>query len=264
MRYGKGIIEEGGETRIVFFYEEKGKQYEIAGDIFSDFSLTENEIKVSRFLVPFSPPNIIAMGLNYRAHIEETGLKSNKEPQFFMKATSSVIGDGEYILLPKEAPDYVDYEAELGIVIGKRAKNVTEREANKYILGYVCANDVSARDCQFERDIQWIRAKSFDTFCPVGRYIVSDIDPTNLGIKSVLNGKVMQNSNTSNLINNPFQLVAFLSRQMTLLPGTLILTGTPEGVGFKRTPPVFLKDGDTITVEIENVGKLTNPVKREE
>ncbi len=263
MKYGRGIVTIGKEERVMFFYESGGIHYGIKGDILSDFSLTEEKVDVKQFFAPIFPPNIIAMGLNYRAHIEETGLKGNKEPQFFMKATSSVIADGEYIVLPKEAPDSVDYEAELGIVIGKKAKNVPEEEASHYILGYVCANDVSARDCQFERDIQWIRAKSFDTFCPIGKYIVSDVDPTDLTIKSILNGKVMQNSRTSNLINNPFKLVSFLSHQMTLLPGTLILTGTPEGVGFKRNPPVFLREGDTITIEIEGIGSLTNPVRRE-
>ncbi len=264
MRFGRGIIDIDNREVAIYFYEQDGKKYRMDGDLFGDFSLTENLVEPKRYLPPVSPPNIFALGLNYGGHVKETGIKGKEEPQFFMKATSSIVGEGEDIVLPSEAPDFVDYEAELGIVIAKRCKSVSEDDAAKYILGYVCANDISARDCQFDRDIQWIRAKSFDTFCPVSRYIVSGIDPTNLSIKSILNGRVMQNSRTSNLINNPFQVVSFLSKQMTLLPGTLILTGTPEGVGFKRNPPVYLRAGDTITVEIEGVGKLTNRVKKEE
>ncbi len=260
MRIGRAVLKNGSISMV---YLKDEILYIVEGNIYRKYSFTDIKAETEKLLIPVDPPNIIALGLNYGSHVKETGIKSGKEPQFFLKATSSLVKNGDPIVLPRPAPDSVDYEAELGIVIGRHAKNITVEEASKYILGYVPVNDVSARDCQFERDIQWARAKSFDSFCPVGDFIVTEIDPLNLRIMCIVNNEILQNSNTSEMIADVFHLVSFLSGQMTLLPGTLILTGTPEGVGFKRNPPKFLKNGDTVKVEIEGLGDLTNPVINE-
>ena len=208
------------------------------------------------------PPNIIAIGLNYRQHAVETGAEIPERPVIFLKATSSLTDPESEILLPKLAPEEVDFEAELAVIIAKEAKNIETVEVNDYILGYSCANDVSARDCQKKLDKQWARGKSFDTFCPLGPWIETEVDPGDLIIKSILNGKVMQQSKTSDMIFNVEQLISYLSHNMTLLPGTVVLTGTPEGVGFAREDQVFLRDGDQITIEIEGIGSLENTVKK--
>jgi 2-keto-4-pentenoate hydratase/2-oxohepta-3-ene-1,7-dioic acid hydratase in catechol pathway len=161
------------------------------------------------------------------------------------------------------APNEVDYEAELVIVIGKKARNVPESLASDYILGYTCGNDVSARDCQLRLDKQWARGKCFDTFAPIGPWIVTDLDGDKLNVKLTLNGNVMQNSNTSDMVFGCRQLVSYLSRCMTLLPGSIIMSGTPSGVGMGRKPQVWLKTGDTVTVEIDGIGSLTNNVTNE-
>ncbi|MCM8773094.1 MAG: fumarylacetoacetate hydrolase family protein [Candidatus Omnitrophica bacterium] len=231
-------------------------------DKFEENNETYN-IDEIKFLPPVSPPNIIALGLNYKEHAEEGWKEVPTESIIFLKATTSLTGHLSPIILPNQAPDEVDYECELVIVIGKKCKNVKENEAKNYIFGYTCGNDVSARDCQLKKDKQWARGKSFDTFCPIGPYIETEIDPTNLNIKTILNGKIMQNSNTSKMIFNPFQIVSYISKQMTLLPGTIILTGTPSGVGYVRKPLVFLKEGDIIEVEIEGIGTLKNFVIKE-
>jgi len=237
----------------------------IRGDLFSSFELTDEIATVAKRLAPVDPPNVFAIGLNYKAHADESGAAYPDHPVIFLKATTAVTGPGAPIILPAEAPDEVDYEAELAIVVGKTARRVGEDEALDYVLGYTCANDVSARDCQIRLDKQWTRAKSFDTFCPLGPCLVTagDIDPDNVRIRSVLNGQVMQDSTTADMIFSCRRLISYLSRQFTLLPGTVICTGTPAGVGFARKPPVFLRDGDTITIEIEGIGELTNPVIRE-
>ncbi len=240
--------------------------FAIKGEIFNnDFEFTGERFNLEqiKFLPPCQVPNIIALGLNYREHAEEGGYKIPEYPVIFLKATTSLTGHLSPIILPKEAPDEVDYECELVIVIGKKCKNIEEREAKNYIFGYTCGNDVSARDCQLKKDKQWARGKSFDTFCPIGPYIETEIEPTNLKIRTILNGKVMQESNTSKMIFNPYKIVSYLSRQMTLLPGTIILTGTPSGVGFTRKPPVFLREGDIVEIEIEKIGRLKNFVIKE-
>lgn len=219
--------------------------------------------EVKRFLPPVDPPNIIALGLNYIEHAKEGKWDLPPAPVIFLKATTSLAGHLAPIILPPEAPSEVDYEAELTIVIGKEAKNVPEDKAFDYVFGYTCGNDVSARDCQMRMDKQWSRAKSFDTFAPVGPVIETELDPSNLAVQSMLNGKVMQDGNTRDLIFKVPAIVSYLSRQMTLLPQTLIMTGTPPGVGFVRKPPVFLKPGDRIEVEIEGIGTLVNPVVME-
>lgn len=236
----------------------------IEGDLFGDHQVTSRMARIERLLAPIAPVNIIAIGLNYRRHAEEGGHPIPAEPVIFVKLTSSVIGPTDAIELPQDAPDEVDYEAELAVVIGRPARNVAESEALAHVLGYTCANDVSARDCQIRRDVQWARAKSFDTFCPLGPCLVIDpeMNPNALRIASRLNGKTMQDSNTADMIFSVPKLISYLSRQFTLLPGTVILTGTPEGVGCAREPAVYLRSGDTIEVEIDGIGTITNPVQR--
>lgn len=239
----------------------------IDGNIFGDIELSGRTERIETLLPPLSPPNIIALALNYGKHAEETEIREPESPVMFLKATTSIIGHGAPIVLPAAGPDQVDYEAELAVVIGKKAKNVSRADAPNYILGYTCANDVSARDWQaIKQKKQWARGKSFDTFCPIGPYLVTKDevgDAGRLWIRTILNGETMQDSNTSDMIFNIPAIVSDISRSLTLLPGTVILTGTPEGVGFTRVPPVFLKEGDRVTISIEHIGELTNPVTRE-
>ncbi len=236
----------------------------LRGDLFGRLEPTGEVVPIGRILPPVDPPNVFAIGLNYKAHAAEGGFTPPDEPLIFLKATTSVIAAGDPIVLPRSAPDEVDYEAELAIVIGRTARDVSEADALQYALGYTCANDVSARDCQIRRDKQWARAKGFDTFCPLGPVLVTAdaINPDDRPIRSVLNGRVMQNSNTSDMIFSTAKLISFLSHQFTLRPGTVICTGTPEGVGVARKPPVYLRAGDTIVVEIDGIGVLSNPVTK--
>jgi len=232
----------------------------IEGDLFSQFRVTDERLSVARLLAPLEPPNIFAIGLNYREHARETGKDIPTDPVVFAKATTSVIGPGEPIVLPRVSQT-VDYECELAVVIGQRARDVSADQALDYVLGYTCANDVSERYWQKHLG-QWVRAKSFDTFCPLGPWIETEIsDPNALRLSTTLNRQVMQSSSTADMIFSVRQLVSFLSQGLTLLPGTLILTGTPPGVGAARTPPVFLKSGDTVAVTVEGIGELTNPVR---
>jgi 2-keto-4-pentenoate hydratase/2-oxohepta-3-ene-1,7-dioic acid hydratase in catechol pathway len=182
-------------------------------------------------------------------------------PLIFQKPTTSLLGHGGVIRLPRAAPNEVDFEAELAIVIGRMARHVPPEQALEYVQGYTCANDVTARDCQ-RGDKQWSRAKGFDTFCPLGPWLVpgGEIDPQGLAIRSRLNGVLMQDAHTRDMIFTCRELISYLSWQFALLPGTAILTGTPDGVGFARQPPVFLHAGDRIEVEIEGIGVLTNLV----
>lgn len=214
----------------------------------------EEKLPISKvkLLSPSLPTKIIALGLNYRDHAEETGFPIPKEPLIFLKPPSAVIGSGDTILIPKDV-GRVDYEAELAIVIGKRCKNISKEEAPNYILGYTCFNDVTARSLQ-SKDGQWTRSKSFDTFAPVGPWISTEVNPLDLSIKLYLNGELRQNSRTSRMIFNVYEIVSFVSRIMTLEPGDIIATGTPSGIG-----PI--KDGDEVIVEIEGIGRLVNYVK---
>ena len=235
----------------------------IEGELFGEFKVGTQKVKRSevKLLAPIIPPDVIAIGLNYKKHADESKLSYPDKPLIFLKTTSSVIGPEDQIILPELAPDEVDYEAELAIVISKKAKNIETDEVQEYVFGYTCSNDVSARDCQIRLDKQWARSKSFDTFCPLGPWIETELpDPDNCKIVSRLNGKVMQDSNTSDLIFSTRELVSYCSKNFTLYPGTIIMTGTPEGVGFARKPPVFLKPGDNIEVEIEGIGTLSNQV----
>jgi 2-keto-4-pentenoate hydratase/2-oxohepta-3-ene-1,7-dioic acid hydratase in catechol pathway len=207
------------------------------------------------------PQKILCVGLNYRDHAEEQGVDLPERPLLFAKWPNTLIGPGDSIVIPP-LTERVDYEAELGVVIGSRARQVSVENALEAVAGYICANDVTARDIQFG-DVQWTRGKSLDTFCPVGPALVpaSDVpDPQALGIRAILNGEVMQNSTTANMVFGVAEIVAFVSQAITLEPGDLILTGTPAGVGVFRDPPVRLEPGDEITIEIDGVGSLTNPV----
>ena len=236
----------------------------IRGSIFEQFIVTSERKEIKKILAPVSPSQILGIGLNYKRHGYETGIATPEIPVMFMKAAGSLIGPGEPILLPRVAPNQVDYEAELAVVIGKAAKNLSPANANEAILGYTCANDVSARDWQIRKQKnQWTRAKSFDSFCPLGPWLVTKEEipnAQNLNIQSEINGKVHQDSNTSDMIFTIPTIVSNLSQSLTLYPGTVILTGTPHGIGFTRVPPVFLKPGDVVTIIIEKIGRLTNPV----
>lgn len=215
-----------------------------------------------RLLAPVPRPGkLIAIGLNYRDHAAESNMPIPEKPVVFSKFTTSVIGPNEPVVLP-ETSEKVDYEAELAVVIGRRAKRVARERALEFVLGYTIINDVSARDFQFA-DGQWQRGKSCDTFAPMGVYIATTDeipDPHQLWIKLRLNGQTMQDSNTRQLIFGIPELVSFLSETITLEPGDVIATGTPPGVGFARKPPVFLKPGDQMEIEIQGLGTLANPV----
>jgi 2-keto-4-pentenoate hydratase/2-oxohepta-3-ene-1,7-dioic acid hydratase in catechol pathway len=208
------------------------------------------------------PGKIVCVGMNYRDHAAESGMEVPARPVLFAKWPNSLVGAGEAIVLPPGF-DQVDYEAELGVVIGTRARGLRADEALGAVAGYVCVNDVSARDLQFA-DGQWTRSKSLDTFCPVGPRLAPATevrDPQRLGIRCLVNGEALQDSSTAEMVFSVAELVAFISEGITLEPGDLIATGTPAGVGFTREPPIFLRPGDEVTVEIDGIGVLTNPVR---
>ena len=217
-----------------------------------DETISFKEVK---FLSPTRPSKIVGVGLNYRAHAEEMGKPLPEEPLIFLKPSTAVISNKMKIVLPRES-ERVDYEGELAVVIGRRCRKVSPEEAADYILGYSCFNDVTARDLQ-RKDIQYTRAKSFDTFAPYGPWINTEIDPVGLKIETRVNGEVKQRGNTEDMIFSPFELVSFISRIMTLLPGDVITTGTPPGVG-------PLNPGDRVEVEIEGIGILINYVVSED
>jgi len=206
------------------------------------------------------PQKIVCVGLNYRDHAEEQGVELPERPLLFAKWPNTMIASGEPIRIPPISQN-VDYEAELGVVIGRRASRVATDDALDFVRGYVVANDVSGRDLQFS-DGQWVRGKSLDTFLPLGELVpASEVpDPQALPIRAILNGETMQDSNTSNQIFGVAEVVAFVSQGITLEPGDLIITGTPAGVGAFRKPPVWLQPGDEITIEIDGLGSITNPV----
>ena len=245
-----------------------GTAREITGDIFGSYRATDKVVTPGKLLYPVAPPNILAIGLNYRRHAEEGGKGLPEKPMLFIKSTNSLQNPGDPIELPRKlASQEVDYECELAVVIGRACKNATRANALDYVLGYTAANDVSSRDWQFKwSGGQFCQGKSFDTFCPMGPVLVTRDEipnPNALRIKTILNGQPMQDWSTDDMVFDVPALIEFLSGSKTLLPGTVILTGTPHGVGFARKPPVFLKAGDTITIDIEKIGALTNPVIEE-
>ncbi|HZX35891.1 MAG TPA: fumarylacetoacetate hydrolase family protein [Thermodesulfobacteriota bacterium] len=211
------------------------------------------DAKKVKFLPPVLPSKVVAIGLNYKAHAAEFSKPLPEEPMMFLKPSTSVIGPNDEIVYPSHMSKRVDYEGELAIVVGRNAVKVSKENAKKHILGYTCFNDVTARDLQ-GKDIQYTRAKGFDTFAPIGPWIETDIDPLDARVESYLNGEKKQDSSTKDMIFDVYQLLSFVSNVMTLLPGDVIATGTPSGVG-------PMKPGDTVEVRIEGIGSLVNTVK---
>ena len=260
-RDSDGIIKFGSQ-------HDDDSALEIEGCIFDEFSVSQKPADVQKLLAPIEPPTIYCIGLNYLFHAEEGGLEKPEYPILFMKSPTSLQNPEDPIEIPVHMKsEQVDYECELAVVIGKKCKNVDKEQALDSVLGYACGHDVSARDWQIAKGgSQWCKGKTFDTFYPLGPCLVTTDeipDPHNLKIKTTLNGQVMQDWNTGDMIFDIPTLIEFLSGSTTLMPGTVILTGTPHGVGLARKPPVYLKDGDTVTIEIEKIGQLTNPVVNE-
>jgi 2-keto-4-pentenoate hydratase/2-oxohepta-3-ene-1,7-dioic acid hydratase in catechol pathway len=237
------VVEEGGEVIA-----------RIDGHPFSGVDLTGERFPVAevRMLAPMLPSKIVCIGKNYADHAREMGGEPPEEPTIFLKPSTSVIGPGEPIAYPEKLSNRVDYEGELAVVIGRLCRDVPVERANDVIFGYTCANDVTARDLQ-AKDGQWSRAKGFDTFCPLGPWIETSLDASDLAITTTLNGELKQSARTSLLLHDIPALVAYISAVMTLLPGDVILTGTPAGVG-----PMAV--GDEVGVGIEGIGTLTNRV----
>lgn len=251
--------------RIVRFQVAKQAKYgvvedhivrEIAGDIYGRFRATRKKhpLKRIRFLPPTVPRKVVGVGLNYRDHAAELGFDLPDEPVIFIKPDTALLPHGGKILYPKVS-NRLDYEAELAIVIGRYAKAVPRQRAMRYVLGYTCFNDVTARDLQ-RRDGQWTRGKSFDTFAPVGPWVETALDPHNAPVRAHLNGELRQNSNTANFVFDVPYMVSFISAIMPLFPGDIIATGTPSGIG-------PMKPGDTIEIEIGGIGRLQNTVTRQ-
>jgi len=248
--------------------EQGGAIFRIEGDVFGEHGKTDERAVVEKLLAPVAPTQIFGIGLNYRRHAEEQGAQVPEYPILFMKGLGATQNPGDPIVLPKHlASAEVDYECELAVVIGKPAKNISREQALDFVLGYSCANDVSARDWQRRYGGgQWCRGKTFDTFAPLGPCLVTSDEipnPNALRIATVLNGERVQDWTTEDMIFDVRHLIEFLSGSTTLTAGTVILTGTPHGVGMSRNPPRWLRSGDTITVEIERIGSLTNPVEDE-
>lgn len=269
-------VPDPGPGEALAWYDRDGSTFQRAHELLrrhdSDPTAVERSLaagwalsrEACRLHAPIARPGkVICIGLNYRDHAAESGLPVPEQPVVFSKFPSCVIGPGDPIEIPLDS-EQTDYEAEFGVVIGRRARNVPAERALEYVLGYVCINDVSARDFQF-RDGQWQRGKSCETFCPMGEAIVLRErvpDPHRLRIQLHLNGRTLQDSNTDQLVFGVDTLIAFLSRHVLLEPGDVIATGTPPGVGFARKPPVYLQPGDECVVEIEGLGRLVNPVRR--
>jgi 2-keto-4-pentenoate hydratase/2-oxohepta-3-ene-1,7-dioic acid hydratase in catechol pathway len=260
-RDSAGIAHYGSE-------QSDGSALRIEGDILGKHSISAERADVKELLAPVVPSQFFCIGLNYRRHAEETNAKIPEYPILFMKGVNAVQDPGKPIVLPGHLASHeVDYECELAVVIGKACKNVSRDRAFDYVLGYTAANDVSARDWQIRfGSSQWCRGKTFDTFAPLGpRLVTTDEirDPNKLKIATILNGQRVQDWTTSDMIFDVPRLIEFLSGSTTLLPGTVILTGTPHGVGMAQKPPRWLAAGDDVQVEIEGIGTLKNPVVAE-
>ncbi len=265
---GEGLYGAGHRVKLVRFlsegkeaygFIEDGRVYGLdAGAFFRAHEVRPEKTDKGRgmdevkLLAPVMPSKIIAMGLNYRAHAAEFNLDVPDEPLIFLKPSTSVAGPGDEIIYPSHMSRRVDYEGELAVVIARAARDVSAAEAYKYILGYTCLNDVTARDIQ-GRESQWTRAKGFDTFSPLGPWIETTLDPADVRVETLLNGEVRQDSRTSDMIFNVFEIISFVSKVMTLLPGDVVATGTPPGVGKMKT-------GDVVEVRIEGIGSLENIV----
>ena len=248
---------------------DSGEVTLLEGDLFSQPRDSGKRAQVGKLLAPIEPRDIICIGLNYRKHAIEGNQPIPEFPVVFMKNSGSLQNPNDPIVLPRKlASNAVDYECELAVIIGKPCYNVSKSEAMDYVLGYTCANDVSARDWQMKfGGSQWCRGKTFATFCPLGPCIVTAdevTNPNNLTIRTDLNGQTMQDWNTNDMIFEVPTLIEFLSGSTKLAAGTVILTGTPHGVGGARKPPIYLQPGDTVTVTIEKIGELTNPVVAEQ
>jgi 2-keto-4-pentenoate hydratase/2-oxohepta-3-ene-1,7-dioic acid hydratase in catechol pathway len=245
--------------------EEYGTAERLRGELFGGLEHTGETTRVVRLLAPLDPADILCIGLNYRRHAVESNMAIPERPVLFIKATSTTTAPGAPVVIPALTQE-PDYECELAVVIGKAARHVSEADALDYVFGYTCANDVSARDWQLRLDRQWARGKSFDTFCPLGPVLVTTDeipDPNTLAISTTVDGETLQSSNTADMIFSVRQIIAYLSEGMTLRPGTVILTGTPEGVGMGRTPNRWLRPGETCDITIEKIGTLSNPVVAE-
>jgi len=259
------FIDSSGKERLGQNFNQ-GQAEMLEGNLFGKLTATGQLCEVKKILAPLTPSNIFAIGLNYKDHTAESGLEQPRYPTVFMKNTASVIANGDDIVIPPDCidPPQIDYEGELAVVIGKAAKNIPEQEALEYVRGYTVANDVSARRWQKHAGAgQWIKGKSFDTFCPLGPELITAdeiANPQGLTLETRVNGRVMQHAGTDQMIFSVAQIIAYLSSSTTLLPGTLILTGTPAGVGFARQPPVWLMPGDEVAVSISKLGVLCNPV----
>lgn len=275
-----------GDQRCILHYmriirfESSGKIYQgtpvdvknahvLTGDLFGQYRVdTSRKLPIDRLLAPIVPTDILCIGLNYREHAAEGGSEPPKTPMLFIKSSNTLNHPGAPVLVPLRS-SMIDYEAELAVVIGKDAKNVKRTDALDYVFGYTCANDVSARDWQRDKNLgggQFARGKSFDGFCPIGPWIVTKDEipnPNTLRIRCLLNGQIMQDHTTGDMIFDVPELIESLSSTLTLRAGSIILTGTPQGVGFARKPPVWMKAGDRVAVELEKIGTLENPIGQE-
>ncbi|MBT3225688.1 MAG: fumarylacetoacetate hydrolase family protein [Deltaproteobacteria bacterium] len=253
-------------TEVLGCDYQDGSANQLEGEIYGSLTDTGRRVPVKKLLSPVAPTNILCIGLNYYLHAKETGLELPIYPTLFMKNVASASHPNDPIEIPlcaRKKPE-VDYEIELAVVIGKSVKNVSVDDALDFVAGYTVANDVSARRWQGHAgNGQWVRGKSYDTFCPIGPCLVTPdeiADPQNLNLECRLNGEVMQQAHTSDMIFSVAQIISYLSEDTTLIPGTIILTGTPWGVGYTRNPPVYLKQGDLMELEIEKIGTLVNAV----
>ena len=234
----------------------------IFADTLRETGKTVRLASINTYLTPVPIPNVLAIGANYVDHCRECDAEPPTNPLVFIKTTNALAAHGDAIQLPRLYPNAVDYEAELAVIIGKTASYVSEEDAMDYVLGFSCANDVSARDVQLKIDSQWARGKSFDTFAPVGPFLVTGItNPEELHVKMFLNGKLMQDQPVSDMIFSIRRIISHLSNGITLMPGTVILTGTPSGVGMAQEPPRYLRPGDVTEVVIDEIGTLRNTVK---
>lgn len=255
------------QNRVCLGHDYVDGKATLLEDTGQGFQASQQRVAVKQLLMPVVPSSIMGIGLNYHDHAKETGAELPKHPILFMKNISAAIGSDAAIHIPASCvdPQQVDFEGELAVVIGKPAKNVKAEQALDYVLGYTIANDVSARRWQKHAGGgQWCKGKSFDTFCPIGPEIVTTdeiTDPQNLTIQTKVNGELMQNGNTKDMIFSVARIIEFLSEDATLTPGTVILTGTPSGVGYARDPRVFLKKGDVVEITIEKIGTLRNTVE---